>query len=66
MATDLVTKAEYKTYMGISSTNSDTEIDFLIPKVSDLVKSYCRRTFVDYYISAKEVEECEKAWLIKA
>jgi hypothetical protein len=47
MATDLVTKAEYKTYMGITSTNSDTEIDFLIPKVSDLVKSYCRRTFVD-------------------
>ena len=49
MAIDLVTKAEYKTYMGITSTNSDTEIDFLIPKVSDLVKSYCRRTFVDYY-----------------
>jgi hypothetical protein len=47
MAIDLVTKAEYKTYMGITSTNSDTEIDFLIPKVSDLVKSYCRRTFVD-------------------
>ena len=53
MATDLVTKAEYKTYMGISSTNSDTEIDFLIPKVSDLVKSYCRRTFVDYYTDIK-------------
>ena len=53
MATDLVTKAEYKTYMGITSTNSDTEIDFLIPKVSDLVKSYCRRTFVDYYSDIK-------------
>ena len=53
MAIDLVTKAEYKTYMGITSTNSDTEIDFLIPKVSDLVKSYCRRTFVDYYSDIK-------------
>ena len=53
MATDLVTKAEYKTYMGITSTNSDTEIDFLIPKVSDLVKSYCRRTFVDYVSDIK-------------
>jgi hypothetical protein len=53
MATDLVTKAEYKTYMGITSTNSDSEIDFLIPKVSDLVKSYCRRTFVDYYSDIK-------------
>jgi hypothetical protein len=53
MAIDLVTKAEYKTYMGITSTNSDTEIDFLIPKVSDLVKSYCRRTFVDYVSDIK-------------
>lgn len=53
MATNLVTKAEYKAYMGISSTNSDTEIDFLIPKVSDLVKTYCRRTFIDYYDEAK-------------
>jgi hypothetical protein len=50
---DLVTKAEYKTYMGITSTNSDTEINFLIPKVSDFIKSYCRRTFVDYYGDAK-------------
>ena len=53
MANDLVTKSEYKTYMGITSVNSDTEIDFLIPKVSDLVKSYCRRTFVDYVADIK-------------
>ena len=53
MAINLVTKAEYKTYMGITSTNSDTEIDFLIPKASDLVKSYCRRSFVDYYSDIK-------------
>jgi hypothetical protein len=53
MAYDLVTKSEYKNYMGITSTNSDSEIDFLIPKVSDLVKSYCRRTFIDYYSDVK-------------
>ena len=53
MATNLVTKAEYKAYMGITSTNSDAEIDFLIPKVSDLVKTYCRRTFIDFYDEAK-------------
>lgn len=53
MATNLATKAEYKAYMGITSTNSDAEIDFLIPKVSELVKTYCRRTFVDYYDEAK-------------
>ena len=53
MATNLVTKAEYKAYLGITSVNSDAEIDFLIPKVSDLVKTYCRRTFIDYYDEAK-------------
>jgi len=53
MATNLVTKAEYKAYLGITSVNSDTEIDFLIPKVSDLVKTYCRRTFIDFYDEAK-------------
>jgi hypothetical protein len=53
MATNLVTKAEYKAYLGITSVNSDAELDFLIPKVSDLVKTYCRRTFIDYYDEAK-------------
>lgn len=50
---DLVTKQEYKTYSGINSTNHDAEIDFLIPKVSELVKTYCRRSFVDYFDEAK-------------
>ena len=49
MGANLITKAEYKTYAGITSTNQDAEIDLLIPKVSELVKTYCRRTFVDYY-----------------
>lgn len=53
MGKNLVTKAEYKAYAGISSTNQDSEIDSLIPKVSELVKSYCRRTFVDYIDEAK-------------
>lgn len=47
MGKNLVTKSEYKTYASISSTNQDAEIDLLIPKVSELVKTYCRRTFVD-------------------
>lgn len=50
---DLVTKQEYKTYAGINSTNHDAEIDFLIPKVSQLVKTYCRRSFVDNVDEAK-------------
>lgn len=53
MGTNLVTKSEYKSYLGITSANSDSEIDFLIPKVSDLVKTYCRRTFIDFYSDIK-------------
>jgi hypothetical protein len=48
MALNLITKQDYKTYAGIKSTNSDGEIDALIPRVSQLVKNYCRRTFVDW------------------
>jgi hypothetical protein len=50
---DLITKQEYKTYAGINSINHDAEIDFLIPKVSDLVKTYCRRSFIDFVDEAK-------------
>lgn len=47
MGKNLVTKTEYKTYAGISSTTQDAEIELLIPKVSELIKSYCRRSFID-------------------
>ena len=50
---DLITKAEYKAYAGISSTNHDAEIDALIPKISQLVKNYCRSGIVDYYSDQK-------------
>ena len=48
MANDLITLAEYKAYVGITSTNQDTAIKTLIPQVSALVKQICRRTFTDY------------------
>lgn len=48
MAIDLVTRSEYKTYAGISSTTQDAEIASLITKVSAFVKVYCRQSFVDY------------------
>lgn len=53
MGKSLITRSEYKTYAGISSTNFDDIIDSLIPKVSELVKNYCRRTFVDYVDDSK-------------
>ena len=53
MALNLITRQEYKTYAGIKSTNYDSEIDALIPRISELIKNYCRRTFVDYMDAAK-------------
>ena len=53
MGLPLVTRAEYKAYQGISSTTSDAIIDSLIIKVSALVKTICRRSFVDYIDEAK-------------
>lgn len=53
MGLSLVTKAEYKAYAGLSSTNEDAKIDILIPKVSELVKSLCNTTFVDYVNDSK-------------
>lgn len=53
MATDLVTLAEYKAYAGITSDKQDTAIRSIIPKASALIKSTCRRTFVDYVNDAR-------------
>lgn len=53
MALNLTTKAAYKTYIGIKSINEDAAIDILIPRVSQLIKTYCNRTFRDYYDDPK-------------
>lgn len=48
MAKPLVTLSEYKAYLGINNTDTDSKYTALIAKVSELVKTICRRTFVDY------------------
>lgn len=53
MTADLVTLEEYKSYMGINSDGQDTEIEAIIPKVSNLVKTICKRSFVDYVNDTK-------------
>ena len=53
MGLDLVTLAEYKKYMGITSTTEDAQNKSLITFCSNLVKTLCRRTFVDYVDDAK-------------
>ncbi len=45
---DLVTLAEYKNAAGITSTNSDSVIISLVPKVSAFIKNYCNRSIIDY------------------
>jgi hypothetical protein len=49
---DLVTKADYKSYKGIDHFKEDGKIDSLIAPISQLVKTYCSTSFVDYYSSA--------------
>ena len=50
---DLCTTAEYKTYKGIEHFKEDDKIDALIPSISQLVKTYCGSTLIDYYGSDK-------------
>lgn len=51
--TDLVTIHDYKGYRGISSSTDDARLDIIIPSVSDMVKNYCGRSFIDFYSENK-------------
>jgi len=50
---NLISTSIYKTMTGITSTNQDTRIAALCESVSQLVKTYCNNTFVDFVSSAK-------------
>ncbi len=50
---DLTTLNDYKAAEGINSPKDDARLNFLIPSVSELVKTYCANSFVDYYSSNK-------------
>lgn len=47
--TNLVTLSEYKLQQGVSSSKEDERTDSLITSVSQLVKTYCGNSFIDYY-----------------
>lgn len=53
MGQNLITREQYKAYAGISNPNSDTEIDSILTGVSDFIKTYCKRSFVDYVAAFK-------------
>lgn len=50
----MILRDNYKKYRGISGTTDDGRIDMLIPAISQIVKTYCGRTFKDYYSTNKE------------
>ena len=50
---DLITLATYKDAEGLSTPKEDLRINALIPSVSQLVKTYCGNSFVDFYSSNK-------------
>jgi len=45
----LITLDDYKLYAGISSTEREDQILAIIKRVSELIKTYCGRKFVDNY-----------------
>jgi len=50
---NLVDLGAYKSYSNISSTNHDAKLNTLISHVSALIKTYCNRSFLDYYSTNK-------------
>lgn len=58
---DLITLNEYKEQEGITSPKDDLRLNHIIPSVSQLVKTYCGNSIVDYY-SQDKVEEFTVDW----
>tara|TARA_Y100001973_G_C5207474_1_gene342612 strand:- start:1 stop:591 length:591 start_codon:yes stop_codon:yes gene_type:complete len=50
---NLITLQDYKTAEGITQPKDDARLNVLIPSVSQLVKTYCGNSFVDFYSSNK-------------
>jgi len=59
--TDLVTLIEYKAAEGINTPKNDEQLNKIIPSVSQLVKTYCANTFVDYY-STNKIDTINVDW----
>ena len=59
--TDLVTLAEYKEAEGITSPKEDLRLATIVPAVSQLVKTYCGNSLIDYY-SSNKVETFSMDW----
>ena len=58
---DLILLSEYKLYEGLSSTQHDARLEKIIDSVSQLVKTYCGNSIIDYY-STNKVETFNIDW----
>jgi len=58
---DLITLSDYKDMEGINGPKEDLRISRLIPSVSELVKTYCGNSFVDFHSSDK-IEDFDIYW----
>ena len=58
---NLITLADYKDTEGIQSPKDDLRINSLIPSVSQLIKTYCGNSIVDFY-SSNKVEDFDVYW----
>jgi hypothetical protein len=50
---NLCTREDYKEYKKIEHVKDDSQIDVLVNSISELVKTYCGSTLIDYYSSNK-------------
>ena len=58
---NLVTLQDYKDTEGIASSKEDIRIQSLLVSVSQLVKTYCGNSFVDFY-SNNKIEDFDIYW----
>tara|TARA_B110000503_G_C7151791_1_gene415549 strand:- start:934 stop:1524 length:591 start_codon:yes stop_codon:yes gene_type:complete len=58
---DFITLEEYKQSEGIASPKEDLRLELLIPSVSQLVKTYCGNSIIDYYTTNK-IETLNVNW----
>jgi len=58
---NLITLAEYKEAEGLSNPKDDLRLQTLLPSISELVKTYCGNSLVDYY-STNKVETFSIDW----
>ena len=58
---DLVTLQDYKDAEGIQNPKEDQRIQALVSPVSELVKTYCGTSFVDFY-SNNKIEDFDIYW----